>query len=130
MKFRSFFTFNVKYREHTWAAPQVEFSKKSTTFIWSPFLPMGSKKATEKKIDKFKKYFFPKINMLLQATYFSTINPQFVGLLTHMPHLFSFLIAVERVSSRGHSLATLLWGRRVRVYLYNNPPPPILATLT
>ena len=47
-------------------------------------LPMGSKKATKKKIDKFKKYFFPKINMLLQATYFSTINPQFVGLPTHI----------------------------------------------
>ena len=50
--------------------------------------PDGVEKlATKKKIDKFKKYsFFPKINMLLQATYFSTINPQFVGLPTHILH--------------------------------------------
>ena len=50
-------------------------------------IPMWSNSCRQKKIDKFKKYsFFPKINMLLQATYFSTINPQFVGLLTHILH--------------------------------------------
>ena len=53
--------------------------------------PDGVEKlVTKKKIDKSKKYsFFPKINMLLQATYFSTINPQFVGLLTHILRPFT-----------------------------------------
>ena len=45
----------------------------------------GVEKLDKKKIDKLKKYsFFPTINMLLQATYFSTISPQFVDLPTHI----------------------------------------------
>jgi hypothetical protein len=76
------YNFCHAYKPYMGSTPGGIFKK-----IYNPHLVpllMESKKATKKKIDKLKKYFFPKINMLLQATYFSTINPQFVGLLTHI----------------------------------------------